>query len=317
MYRWTGQWSVTELGAAEGGPVRGIILAGDSGTGLHPITLGTCKPLLPVYDKPLIYYPLSVLMLADVREILIITTPDDLPQFRRLLGDGSRLGLDLSYAAQLEPSGLVNALRVGAAHIGDQSVALVQGDTIFYGPGFSEVVRDAAADVAGCTLFGYRVHKAGPHGVAEVDPSGRLVSLEEKAAPPGSTCALTGLFFYDNDVVAHARELLPSSRGELEIADINKVYLDQGRAELVELGRGFAWLETGTHSSLIEAGKYIEILERRQGVRVACIEEIALRMGFITPERCHRLGVELGNSNYGEYVVSVAALAGAALDPVC
>ncbi|MFD0206401.1 MULTISPECIES: glucose-1-phosphate thymidylyltransferase RfbA [Saccharothrix] len=296
--------------------MRGIILAGDSGTGLHPITIGVCKPLLPVYDKPLIYYPLSLLMLADIREILVIATPDDLPQIRRLLGNGSRLGLELSYAAQTGPGGIANALRLGAAHIGDQSVALVLGDTICFGPGFSDVLRDAAAHVDGCTLFGYRVHRTGRHGVAEVDRSGRLVSLEERPVPLGSTCALTGLYFYGNDVVAHARELPPSPRGELEITDLNRIYLDQGRIGLVRLGRGFAWLDTGTHSALIEAGRYIEILEQRQGVRVACVEEIALRMGFITAEQCHRLGVELGKSAYGEYVVSIAAPAEAALDPV-
>lgn len=296
--------------------MKGIILAGGSGTRLYPITLGVSKQLLPIYDKPMIYYPLSVLMLADVREILIITTPDDLPQFRRLLGDGSRLGLDLSYAVQVEPRGLADAFRIGAGHIGDQPVALVLGDNIFHGPAFSEVLRNAATDVDGCVLFGYNVRDPERYGVAEVDRSGRLVSLEEKPALPRSTCAVTGLYFYDNDVVAHARELRPSQRGELEITDINQIYLDHGKAELVELGRGFAWLDTGTHSSLIEAGKYIEILESRQGVRIACVEEVALRMGFITPEQCHRLGAELGKSGYGEYVMNVATRAEAALDPV-
>jgi glucose-1-phosphate thymidylyltransferase len=286
--------------------VKGIILAGGSGTRLYPTTLGVSKQLLPVYDKPMIYYPLSVLMLADIRDILVICTPADLPQFRRLLGDGSRVGLNITYAEQARPRGIADAFVVGADHIGSDQVALVLGDNVFHGPTFSEVLRRSAAAVDGCVLFGYRVHDPQRYGVAEVDQRGRIISLEEKPLLPRSNRAVTGLYFYDNDVVAISRQLRPSLRGELEITDVNRDYLERGKASLVDLGRGFAWLDTGTHQSLMEAGKYIEILESRQGVSIACIEEVALRMGFIDAQQCHRLGAELGKSSYGEYVMRVA-----------
>ncbi|MFI9812623.1 glucose-1-phosphate thymidylyltransferase RfbA [Saccharothrix variisporea] len=289
--------------------MKGIILAGGSGTRLHPITLGVSKQLLPVYDKPMIYYPLSVLMLANIRDILLISTPADLPQFRRLLGDGSRLGLRIDYAEQDQPRGLADAFRIGAEHIGDDSVALVLGDNIFHGPAFSEVLLRAAASVDGCVLFGYPVQDPERYGVAEVDARGRLVSVEEKPLLPRSNRAITGLYFYDNDVVSIARDLRPSPRGELEITDVNRAYLDRGKAALVDLGRGFAWLDTGTHDSLMEAGKYVEILQNRQGVRIACVEEVALRMGFIDVDACHALGAELAGTGYGQYVMGVANLA--------
>nr|WP_042193451.1 glucose-1-phosphate thymidylyltransferase RfbA [Kibdelosporangium sp. MJ126-NF4]CEL20593.1 Glucose-1-phosphate thymidylyltransferase [Kibdelosporangium sp. MJ126-NF4]CTQ89504.1 Glucose-1-phosphate thymidylyltransferase (EC 2.7.7.24) [Kibdelosporangium sp. MJ126-NF4] len=295
--------------------MKGIILAGGSGTRLYPTTLGVSKQLLPVYDKPMIYYPLSVLMLANIHDILIISTPVDLPQFRRLLGDGSRVGLNITYAAQQQPRGIAEAFLIGADHIGSDQVAMVLGDNVFHGAAFSEVLRAAAADVDGCVLFGYPVHDPERYGVAEVDRDGRILSLEEKPQRPRSNRAVTGLYFYDNEVVPIARQQRPSRRGELEITDVNRVYLDRGKASLVDLGRGFAWLDTGTHRSLMEAGKYIEILESRQGVSIACIEEVALRMGFIDAQQCHRLGAELGASSYAEYVTRVAERAGA-LTPV-
>jgi glucose-1-phosphate thymidylyltransferase len=286
--------------------LKGIILAGGSGTRLYPTTLGVSKQLLPVYDKPMIYYPLSVLMLAGIRDILVISTPADLPQFRRLLGDGTRVGLNITYAEQQRPRGIAEAFLIGSDHIGSERVALVLGDNVFHGPAFSDVLRKAAASVDGCLLFGYPVHDPERYGVAEVDQHGRIVSLEEKPLVPRSNRAVTGLYFYDNEVVPIARQLRPSRRGELEITDVNRNYLERGKASLVDLGRGFAWLDTGTHRSLMEAGKYIEILESRQGVSIACIEEVALRMGFIDAQQCHRLGVELGKSSYAEYVLRVA-----------
>nr|AJD20013.1 Glucose-1-phosphate thymi-dylyltransferase [uncultured bacterium] len=286
--------------------MKGIILAGGTGTRLFPLTSVVSKQLLPVYDKPMIYYPLSVLMLAGVRDILIISTPADLPLFRRLLGDGSHLGVRLSYASQAEPRGLADAFLIGADHIGDDKVALVLGDNIFHGQAFSDLLLRSARFSEGCVLFGYTVHDPERYGVAEVDADGRLISLEEKPALPRSNRAVTGLYFYDNDVVSIARRLRPSPRGELEITDVNRVYLERGTARLVQLGRGFAWLDTGTHRSLMEAGKYIEILENRQGVRIACLEEVALRMGYIDAEACHRLGERLGASEYGRYIMGVA-----------
>jgi glucose-1-phosphate thymidylyltransferase len=287
--------------------VKGIILAGGHGTRLHPITLATSKQLLPVYDKPMIYYPLSVLMLAGIRDILIITSPDDTGDFRRLLGNGTELGLRLSYAEQDKPRGLADAFLIGAEHIGDDQVALVLGDNIFHGPGFGRVLRQYARDVDGCVLFGYPVSDPRRYGVGEVDARGRLVSLEEKPVRPRSNLAITGLYFYDNDVVEIARAVEPSDRGELEITDINKVYLERGKAELVPLGRGFAWLDTGTHDALTEAGLYVQLLEHRQGIRVACLEEIALRMGFIDRDACHALGRRQSKSSYGQYVMDIAA----------
>ncbi|MEQ3550170.1 glucose-1-phosphate thymidylyltransferase RfbA [Pseudonocardia nematodicida] len=286
--------------------MKGIVLAGGAGTRLHPVTLSVSKQLLPVYDKPMVYYPLSVLMLAGVREILLISTPDHLPQFRSLLGDGSRLGLELTYAEQPEPRGLADAFVIGADHVGDDTAALVLGDNIFHGPRFAEILERTAADVEGCVLFGYPVGDPERYGVAVTDAGGRLVDIEEKPARPRSNRAITGLYFYDNDVVDIAKNIRPSPRGELEITDVNRVYLERGDAQLVDLGRGFAWLDTGTHDSLLAAGQYLQTLEHRQGVRIACLEEVALRMGFIDAAHCYTLGEQLGDTGYGRYVRAIA-----------
>jgi glucose-1-phosphate thymidylyltransferase len=291
--------------------MKGIILAGGSGTRLHPITQAVSKQLLPVYDKPMIYYPMSVLMLAGIREILVISTPTDVPIFRRLLGDGSHLGLRVGYAEQPQPNGLAEAFLIGADFIGDEDVALVLGDNIFYGQGFSRLLQQQVAGLDGCVLFGYPVKDPERYGVGEVDPEGRLVSIEEKPRRARSNRAITGLYLYDNEVVRIARELTPSPRGELEITDVNLTYVRQGRARLVDLGRGFAWLDTGTHDSLLEAGQFVQVLEHRQGVRIACLEEIALRMGYIDAESCYALGAKLERSGYGQYVMEVARSAGA------
>jgi glucose-1-phosphate thymidylyltransferase len=295
----------------EGHPMKGIVLAGGSGTRLHPITQAISKQLLPVYDKPMIYYPMSVLLLAGIRDILIISTPVDLPHFKRLLGDGSQFGLSLSYAEQPQPNGLAEAFIIGAGFIGDDDVALVLGDNIFYGQGFSRVLQQQVVALDGCVLFGYPVKDPTRYGVGEVDADGTLLSIEEKPDRPRSNKAITGLYLYDNAVIEIARGLSPSARGELEITDVNLAYLRQGRAHLVDLGRGFAWLDTGTHDSLLEAGQFVQVLEHRQGVRIACLEEIALRMGYITAQECHALGSKLAKSQYGEYVMAVAESAGA------
>jgi glucose-1-phosphate thymidylyltransferase len=290
--------------------MKGIVLAGGSGTRLHPITRAVSKQLLPVYDKPMIYYPLSVLMVAGIREILLISTPHDLPLFRSLLGTGEELGLTIDYAEQPSPDGLAQAFVIGADHVGDDPAALVLGDNIFHGPGFSGLLQRAIADIGsggGCALFGYPVRDPERYGVAEADADGRLVSIEEKPAHPRSDRAVTGLYFYDNDVVEIARGLRPSARGELEITDVNRTYLERGTARLHDLGRGFAWLDTGTHESLLEAGEYVRVLENRQGIRIACLEEIAMRMGFIDAAACHALGERMGKSGYGQYVMDVAA----------
>ncbi|MFR9805645.1 glucose-1-phosphate thymidylyltransferase RfbA [Pseudonocardia sp. RS010] len=290
--------------------MKGIILAGGSGTRLYPITRAVSKQLLPVYDKPMIYYPLSTLMLAGIRDILIISTPDDLPGFQRLLGDGSDLGLNLSYAEQPSPDGLAQAFIIGADHVGDDLSALVLGDNIFHGPGFSgrlkQSVQGLRRGADGCVLFGYPVKDPERYGVAEADSTGRLISIEEKPENPRSDRAITGLYLYDTQVVDIARSLKPSARGELEITDINEVYLRQGTARLIDLGRGFAWLDTGLHDSLLEAGQYVQVLEHRQGVRIACIEEIALRMGYINAEHCAKLAELQAKSPYGQYVRTVA-----------
>ncbi|SER75969.1 glucose-1-phosphate thymidylyltransferase RfbA [Actinokineospora terrae] len=291
--------------------MKGIVLAGGSGTRLHPITQAVSKQLLPVYDKPMIYYPLSVLMLAGIRDILIISTPADLPNFQRLLGDGSQFGVAFSYAEQAEPNGLAEAFIIGEDFVGDDSVALVLGDNIFWGLGFSQMMQANIADLDGAVLFGYPVKDPQRYGVGEVDADGRLLSIEEKPAEPKSNRAITGLYFYDNDVIKIAKSLSPSARGELEITDVNLEYLRQGRARLLDLGRGFAWLDTGTHDSLLEAGQFVQVLEHRTGVRIACLEEIALDRGFITPDECYALGTKLAKSGYGEYVMSVAKAAGA------
>jgi glucose-1-phosphate thymidylyltransferase len=290
--------------------MKGIVLAGGAGTRLHPITRAVSKQLLPVYDKPMIYYPISVLMLAGIRDILVISTPDDLPNFRRLLGTGEQFGLSFSYAEQAAPNGLAEAFIIGEQFVGGDDVALVLGDNIFYGQGFSGMLKKQAATLDGAVLFGYPVKDAQRYGVGEVDASGRLVSIEEKPAVPRSNKAITGLYFYDNEVVEIAKGLTPSARGELEITDVNMAYLKQGRATLIDLGRGFAWLDTGTHDSLLEAGQFVQVLEHRQGVRIACLEEIALVMGYITADECFALGAKLAKSGYGEYVMSVAKSAG-------
>ncbi|MBT2388402.1 MULTISPECIES: glucose-1-phosphate thymidylyltransferase RfbA [Streptomyces] len=286
--------------------MKGIILAGGSGTRLQPLTLAVSKQLLPVGDKPMIYYPLSVLMLTGIRDILIISTPVDLPQFKRLLGDGSQLGLRIEYSEQAQPNGLPEAFVIGADHIGDDSVALILGDNIFHGHHFYSVLAENSRNVNGCVLFGYPVQDPERYGVGEVGPDGKLVSIEEKPAKPRSNTAITGLYFYDNAVVDVAKNLKPSARGELEITDVNRWYLERGTARLVNLGRGFAWLDTGTPDSLLQAGQYVGTLEERQGVRIACVEEVALRMGYIDSEDCYRLGARLGKSRYGEYVMAIA-----------
>ncbi|GGS05567.1 glucose-1-phosphate thymidylyltransferase [Streptomyces humidus] len=283
------------------------MLAGGSGTRLYPTSLAVSKQLIPVYDKPTIYYPLSTLMLAGIRDILVISSPADLPQFRRLLGDGSSLGLNLDYAQQDRPNGLAEAFLIGSEHIGSDSVALVLGDNIFHGPGFSALLQETARDVDGCVLFGYIVTDPQRYGVGEVNPEGRLVSIEEKPNVPKSNRAITGLYFYDNDVVDIAKNIRPSARGELEITDVNLTYLAEDRARLVDLGRGFTWLDTGTPESLLTASQYVQVLESRQHVRIACIEEIALHMGYIDADACHRLGARLAGSEYGKYVQEVAS----------
>jgi len=291
--------------------MKGIILAGGSGTRLHPVTQVVSKQLLPIYDKPMIYYPLSVLMLSGIREILLISTPTDLPLFRRLLGDGSQFGLDLSYAEQARPGGLAEAFIIGREHIGGENVCLVLGDNIFYGHGLGDLLRGEATRLDGATLFGYEVTDPERYGVAEADLDGNLLSIEEKPTRPRSNLAVTGLYFYDNEVVDIAASLTPSARGELEVTDVNNHYLTKGRARLVNLGRGTAWLDTGTHDSLIEAGQFVQVLEHRQGVRIACLEEIALRMGYIDAAQAYRLGEQSAKSGYGQYVMAVARAAGA------
>jgi glucose-1-phosphate thymidylyltransferase len=291
--------------------MKGIVLAGGSGSRLYPVTSAVSKQLLPVYDKPMIYYPLSVLMFGGIRDILVISTPEDVPLFQRLLGDGSELGLNLSYAEQPQPNGLAEAFLIGAEHVGTDTAALVLGDNIFHGPGFPDQLRRCIAELDGCVLFGYPVKDPSRYGVGEADASGRLVSIEEKPARPRSNRAITGLYLYDNDVLEIAKQITPSARGELEITDVNRVYLERGTAKLIDLGRGFAWLDTGTHDSLLEAGQYVQVLEHRQGIRIACLEEIALSMCYIDAEACYALGAKLGNSGYGEYVMSIARAAGA------
>lgn len=291
--------------------MKGIILAGGSGSRLYPVTLGVSKQLAPVYNKPMIYYPLSVLMLAGITDILVITTPRDRSQFELLLTDGSPWGIHIDYATQDRPRGLADAFLVGADHIGGDSVALILGDNIFHGPGFSKILSDAIRDMKGCVLFGYPVDDPERYGVGYTDDTGTLIALEEKPSHPMSNRAITGLYLYDSNVVEIAGDLAPSARGELEITDLNRVYLDRGQASLVDLGRGFAWLDTGTHESLLDAGEYVRTLEYRQGLRIACLEEVALRMGYIDADQCLRLGRRLMSSGYGHYVVEVALAAGA------
>jgi glucose-1-phosphate thymidylyltransferase len=285
--------------------MKGIILAGGSGTRLYPVTMVVSKQLLPVFDKPMIYYPLTTLMFAGIRDILIITTPADLPLFQRLLGDGTDLGLRLFYQRQDEPRGLADAFIVGSDFIGSDQVALVLGDNIFHGHGLPELLARATARGRGATVFGYTVNAPEQYGVVELDSDGRALSIEEKPKTPKSNIAVTGLYFYDNDVVRIAATLKPSQRGELEITDVNRAYLDRGDLFVEVLGRGFAWLDTGTHASLVEASHFVQILEQRQGMRVACPEEIALRLGYITLDQFAKLAARCAKSGYGQYLMSI------------
>src|ERR1019366_5707551 len=285
--------------------MKGIILAGGSGTRLYPVTTVVSKHLLPIFDKPMIYYPLATLMFAGIRDILIITTPQDQPLFERLLGDGSDLGLHFVYAQQEEPRGLADAFVVGADFIGTDRVALVLGDNIFHGHGLPEMLARTTARGTGATVFGYVVNGPQQYGVVELDSMGRALSIEEKPASPKSNVAVTGLYFYDNDVVRIAAALKPSPRGELEITDVNRAYMDRGDLYVEVLGRGFAWLDTGTHSSLVEASHFVQILERRQGMRVAGPEEIALRLGYITLDQFEKLAERCAKSSYGKYLLEI------------
>ncbi len=287
--------------------MRGIILAGGAGTRLHPLTFTVSKQLLPVYDKPMIYYPLSVLMLAGIREILIISTPQDLPNFEQLFGTGEQLGLSFSYAEQPKPEGLAQAFIIGEEFIGDNSVCMILGDNIFYGQGLREKVRNAAVLKEGAIIFGYNVQDPERYGVAEFDDNMNVISLEEKPKHPKSSYAVTGLYFYDNQVVELAKKLKPSARGELEITDLNKSYLNQKQLKLEILGRGYAWLDTGTHDSLLDAAKYVEIIEKRQGLKISCIEEISWRLGYITTEQLKSIAESYGKSAYGEYLRGIVS----------
>jgi glucose-1-phosphate thymidylyltransferase len=289
--------------------MKGIVLAGGSGTRLHPVTRSVSKQLLPIYDKPMIYYPISVLMLAGIREILIISTPHDLPLFERLLGDGTDMGVSFTFAEQAAPNGLAEAFIIGAPHVGSDTACLVLGDNVFYGEGLPRMLGEArkhVETVGGCQLFGYRVMDPERYGVAEIDDQGRILTIEEKPEHPKSNLAVTGLYFFDNSVVDVAKNLKPSPRGELEITDVNRHYVNAGTAQLQRMGRGMAWLDTGTHDSLLEAATFVQVLEHRQGVQIACLEEIAFEQGWINAKELAGLADKLGKSTYGEYLRRVA-----------
>ena len=284
---------------------KGIILAGGSGTRLYPITKGISKQLLPIYDKPMIYYPLSVLMLAGIREVLIITTPEDVESFRRLLGDGSLFGIELTYAIQPSPDGLAQAFIIGEDFIGQSNICLVLGDNIFYGQGFTPMLKQAIARQQGATVFGYQVKDPERFGVVEFDQNKCAISLEEKPKHPKSNFAVTGLYFYDNDVIQIAKQVKPSDRGELEITTVNQMYLERGDLNVELLGRGFAWLDTGTHESLLEAAQFVETIEKRQGYKVACLEEIAFNNGWLSAEQILEIGQSMSKNDYGQYLMSL------------
>ncbi|MDA8418320.1 MAG: glucose-1-phosphate thymidylyltransferase RfbA [Desulfobacteraceae bacterium] len=285
--------------------MRGIILAGGSGTRLYPLTKSVSKQLMPVYDKPMIYYPLAVQMLAGIREILVITTPEDQSQFRRLLGDGGQWGLNLRYAVQPEPGGLAQAFLIGEEFIDNRPVCLILGDNIFYGHGLSETLQENAKLTCGATVYGYYVSDPRRYGVVSFDEQGRAISIEEKPERPKSNYAVTGLYFYDRDVVEIAKKIKPSARGELEITDVNNVYLERGDLRVVRLGRGTAWLDTGTHASLLDAANFIKVVEDRQGLKLACLEEIAYRMGYIDRGQLARLAEPLAKNGYGQYLLRI------------